>query len=57
MARVLITGGTGLIGTALTKELLARGYEVTILTRNENKEQHAVRNLSYAEWDIKKRNH
>lgn len=54
MARVLITGGTGLIGTALTKELLARGYEVTILTRNENKEQHVVENLSYAEWDIKK---
>lgn len=33
MATVLITGGTGLVGNALTKELLNRNYEVIILTR------------------------
>ncbi|MDJ0873020.1 MAG: TIGR01777 family oxidoreductase [Gammaproteobacteria bacterium] len=33
---VLITGGTGLIGTALAKALLADGHGVTILTRQRN---------------------
>jgi uncharacterized protein len=32
--RVLVTGGTGFIGTALSERLLARGVEVTVLTRD-----------------------
>ncbi|MGF1613190.1 MAG: TIGR01777 family oxidoreductase [Gammaproteobacteria bacterium] len=32
----LITGGTGLIGTALCKGLVADGHRVTVLTRKEN---------------------
>ncbi|WP_266077567.1 complex I NDUFA9 subunit family protein [Haladaptatus caseinilyticus] len=32
--RVLIVGGTGFVGTALTKELDARGYDVTVLARS-----------------------
>lgn len=32
----LITGGSGLIGTALTKALLANDHRVTILTRQQN---------------------
>jgi hypothetical protein len=32
--RAIITGGTGLIGRALTAELAAHGYEVVILSRN-----------------------
>ncbi len=32
--RVLITGGTGFIGTALSKRLLGAGVEVTVLTRD-----------------------
>ena len=28
--RVLISGGTGMIGTALTKSLLADGHQVTV---------------------------
>jgi uncharacterized protein len=32
----LITGGTGLIGTALCKSLLADGHRVTILTRQQD---------------------
>ncbi len=35
--RVFITGGTGLIGQAITKALLARGDEVVILTRSRAK--------------------
>jgi uncharacterized protein len=52
MATVLITGGTGLIGQALTKELLAKGYEVIILTRNPNKEKQTAGKVSYAAWNL-----
>ncbi|HVK97282.1 MAG TPA: TIGR01777 family oxidoreductase, partial [Flavisolibacter sp.] len=37
---VLITGGTGLIGSALTELLLSEGYRVIILTRKINHETH-----------------
>lgn len=53
MATVLITGGTGLIGKALTKELLLKGYEVIVLTRQAHKEPSSAGNLSYAEWNVK----
>jgi uncharacterized protein len=52
MATVLITGGTGLIGQALTKELLSKGYEVIILTRNPNKEKQTAGKVSYAGWNL-----
>jgi uncharacterized protein len=51
MATVLITGGTGMIGTALTEKLISKGYEVIILTR---KKKNPNGNISYAEWDIEK---
>ena len=35
MARVLVAGGSGFIGRALVKALLARGDRVTVLTRGE----------------------
>jgi uncharacterized protein len=35
MARIIVSGGTGYIGTALVKRLVARGDEVTVLTRGE----------------------
>jgi len=53
MATVLITGGTGLIGSALTKELLNRNYDVIILTRSPEKYSNTSR-LSYAKWDTEK---
>lgn len=34
MPTVLITGGTGMIGTALSRHLLQQGYDVIILSRN-----------------------
>ena len=52
MATILITGGTGLIGTALTKALVAKGYDVIILSRSEKKSSQP--NISYAVWDVSK---
>lgn len=36
MARVLITGGTGFIGSHLVRDCVARGDEVTVLTRPDS---------------------
>jgi uncharacterized protein (TIGR01777 family) len=52
MATVLITGGSGLIGTALSKELLNKGYELIILSRSAEKQKSANSRLTYAHWDI-----
>jgi uncharacterized protein len=53
MAVVLISGGTGLIGTKLTTHLIERNYEVIILSRN-NRNSSANPKISYSFWDIKK---
>jgi uncharacterized protein (TIGR01777 family) len=53
MATILITGGTGMIGMALTRSLISKGYSVIILTRDKSG-KHPKENLSYAEWDIDK---
>jgi uncharacterized protein len=47
---VLITGGTGLIGTALTNLLLSKGYKVIILSRSPK--ESANNNLLYATWNL-----
>lgn len=52
MKTVLITGGTGLIGNALSKELLAKGYNVIILTRYPEKQVTDHKQLRFAKWDI-----
>jgi uncharacterized protein len=36
MMKILITGGTGLVGTVLSKALERRGHEIAIFTRNIN---------------------
>lgn len=46
MSKVLITGGTGLVGSRLTELLLKKNHEVVILSRNP-KEQNEFK------WDIK----
>lgn len=50
METVLITGGTGLIGTALTTMLISKGYDVIILSRRK---QASAGKVSYALWDHK----
>jgi len=53
METVLITGGSGMIGQALTQALIERGFHVIILTRNAGKHK-PTSNSSFAEWDIQK---
>ena len=53
MPTVLITGGSGMIGSALSVALVDRGYGVIILTRNARKEKENA-NIRYAEWDPSK---
>ncbi len=53
MQTILITGGTGLVGRALVKQLLEKGYKVIILTR-KIPETNPTENISYASWDIQK---
>ncbi len=52
MATVLITGGTGLIGKALSAALLAKNHKVIILSRGASHQPPPAGNLSYASWDI-----
>jgi uncharacterized protein len=57
MHTVLITGGTGLVGGALSRLLLGKGYKVIILSRSKaesNAKSITQSNLSFAHWDIKK---
>ena len=53
MQTVLITGGTGLVGKALSNHLMERGYKVIILTRSANGKKNTDK-ISYAEWDVEK---
>ena len=52
MQTVLITGGTGMVGTSLTQLLLSKDYQVIVLTRQPRVSK--LPNLSYAVWDIAK---
>lgn len=55
METVMITGGTGLVGKALSKALLGRGYQVIVLSRNPESQKGLVIGLEYARWDLAKR--
>lgn len=46
--KVIISGGTGLIGRGLTKSLAADGHEVVVLTRGDSR---AAENVRYVHWD------
>jgi NAD dependent epimerase/dehydratase family enzyme len=48
MAKILITGGTGLVGTKLTEILISEKHEVVILTRSPDKKNEF-------KWDISKK--
>ena len=49
MFNVVITGGSGLIGSQLTQLLINNNYSVTILTRGNRKSSNK---LKYSFWGI-----
>jgi uncharacterized protein len=51
MPTILITGGTGLIGQALSEELRKLQYDVIIFTRDVTKFKNSA-HLQYAHWNI-----
>lgn len=55
MQTILITGGTGLVGKALTKMLVQKNYKVIILSRSLKNKVNTTE-ISYALWDIEKQN-
>jgi uncharacterized protein (TIGR01777 family) len=52
MSTVLISGGTGLIGSHLSDFLIKRGYRVVILTRDKGKVS-ANPAITYSYWNVK----
>ena len=54
MRTILITGGTGLVGKALTKRLTEKNYQVIILTRSI-KDVPTQKNITYALWNVKEK--
>jgi uncharacterized protein len=57
MQTVLISGGTGLVGKALTRLLTIKGYRVIVLSRKlpaGNLTALTNGNISFAKWDVKK---
>lgn len=55
METILISGGTGLIGSRLRDLLIDQGFKVIILTRNVKKFTNSSQ-VQYAEWDPEERN-
>lgn len=53
MPTVLISGGTGLIGTNLSRHLIERGYEIIILSRQKNKTFHHPK-ITHSFWNVEK---
>lgn len=49
MATITITGGTGMIGSALTEKLLEKGHDIVVLTRNPKPSSGRVR---YKHWNV-----
>ena len=49
--RIIITGGTGLIGRPLSQALVAAGHEVIVLTRNPQKVKNMPAGVRLQPWD------
>lgn len=55
MQTVIITGGTGLVGKALTKHLVEKGFSVIIFTRKLPSINNSNPAISYALWNVKEK--
>lgn len=53
MPSVIITGGTGLVGTALSKLLTLQGFSVIILSRDPARHKSQSPSIRYAAWNIR----
>lgn len=51
--RVIITGGTGLIGRELSKELLDAGHEVIVLSRHPEAREKVSPEIRMVKWDAR----
>lgn len=49
--RILITGGTGLIGRPLSAALVAEGHDVTVLSRNPDRVKNPVPGVKLVAWN------
>lgn len=49
--RVFVTGGTGFVGTMLSRELVAQGHEVGILSRNVSKGPSPEQGVTFIQGD------
>jgi hypothetical protein len=54
--KIIITGGTGLIGSALAEDLAGDQHEVIVLSRNPDKSQFKSKNIHVAAWDARTAN-
>ena len=52
MKKIVISGGTGLIGSALALKLVNNGYEVVILTRSGSGKKSVI-GIRFVQWDAK----
>jgi len=51
--RILITGGSGLIGRALSAELISRGHEVIVLSRSPERASGLPGGVKVVRWDAR----
>ncbi|MGZ5254705.1 MAG: TIGR01777 family oxidoreductase [Flavitalea sp.] len=51
MKQVLVAGGTGLIGSELSKMLVSKGYKVVVLSRKPKAPENGI---EYAVWNVEK---
>ena len=55
MKKIIITGATGSIGRRLVQELVVRGDEVTIFSRNPKRTKRKIINqVRFVKWDYSK---
>ncbi|NJB71580.1 hypothetical protein GGR42_002042 [Saonia flava] len=50
MPKILVTGGTGLIGGHLIKKLLAENYSVSVLSRSKS----SIEDIEFYQWNVRK---
>lgn len=50
--KIVIFGATGVVGSAITKEALAQGYKVTVLTRDAKRVKITNDNLTVVEGEV-----